>query len=117
MWLLYEQPDLAFTDLREKFYDMRKRVFTFPETGRSARLICVPTTAGSGSEVTPFAVITDPATGLKHPLAEVQALPSPGTLPGHRPLPRPALRNPAGRRHRSCRSRLGPPGTRGNRTH
>ncbi|WP_306080784.1 iron-containing alcohol dehydrogenase [Streptomyces acidiscabies] len=75
MWLLYEHPDLAFTDLREKFYDMRKRVFAFPETGRRARLICVPTTAGSGSEVTPFAVITDPATGLKYPLADYALTP------------------------------------------
>ncbi|MFI6770746.1 bifunctional acetaldehyde-CoA/alcohol dehydrogenase [Streptomyces sp. NPDC050355] len=76
MWLLHEHPDLEFTAMREKFLDIRKRVFTFPEPGARAKLVCVPTTAGSGAEVTPFAVITDPATGLKYPLADYALTPS-----------------------------------------
>lgn len=76
MWLLYEHPDIDFADMREKFFDIRKRAFTFPETGARAKLVCIPTTAGTGAEVTPFAVITDPATGLKYPLADYTLTPS-----------------------------------------
>ncbi|MFM9607133.1 bifunctional acetaldehyde-CoA/alcohol dehydrogenase [Streptomyces niveiscabiei] len=75
MWLLYEHPGLDFTDVRQKFSDIRKRVFTVPGTGARARLVCVPTTAGSGAEVTPFAVITDPVTGLKYPIADYAITP------------------------------------------
>ncbi|WP_108952052.1 bifunctional acetaldehyde-CoA/alcohol dehydrogenase [Streptomyces fragilis] len=80
MWLLYEQHaagvDVDFADMRQKFSDIRKRAFRFPELGRLARLVCVPTTSGTGAEVTPFAVISDPATGKKYPLADYALTPS-----------------------------------------
>lgn len=80
MWLLYEQQaeggDVDFADMRHKFSDIRKRAFRFPTLGRLARLVCVPTTSGTGAEVTPFAVISDPATGKKYPLADYALTPS-----------------------------------------
>ncbi|MCX5373532.1 MULTISPECIES: bifunctional acetaldehyde-CoA/alcohol dehydrogenase [unclassified Streptomyces] len=76
MWLLYEQPDIDFADMRQKFSDIRKRAFRFPVLGRLARLVCVPTTSGTGAEVTPFAVISDPETGKKYPLADYALTPS-----------------------------------------
>lgn len=76
MWLLYEQPDVDFADMRQKFSDIRKRAFRFPVIGERARLVCVPTTSGTGAEVTPFAVISDPATGKKYPLADYALTPS-----------------------------------------
>jgi len=76
MWLLYENPDVQFSDMREKFFDVRKRAFTFPELGAKAKLVCVPTTSGTGSEMTPFAVITDETTGMKYPLADYALTPS-----------------------------------------
>ncbi|GGS26718.1 aldehyde-alcohol dehydrogenase [Streptomyces aureoverticillatus] len=76
MWLLYEQPDVDFADMRHKFSDIRKRAFHFPVLGARARLVCVPTTSGTGAEVTPFAVISDPATGRKYPLADYALTPS-----------------------------------------
>ncbi|MCS0636897.1 bifunctional acetaldehyde-CoA/alcohol dehydrogenase [Streptomyces sp. LP05-1] len=76
MWLLYEHPEVEFADLKEKFFDIRKRAFTFPDLGARADLVCVPTTSGTGSEVTPFAVITDTATGQKYPLADYALTPS-----------------------------------------
>ncbi|MFE4050145.1 iron-containing alcohol dehydrogenase [Streptomyces sp. YIM B13518] len=76
MWLLYEQPDIDFADMRQKFSDIRKRAFRFPTLGRLARLVCVPTTSGTGAEVTPFAVISDPTTGKKYPLADYALTPS-----------------------------------------
>ncbi|MCX4999969.1 bifunctional acetaldehyde-CoA/alcohol dehydrogenase [Streptomyces longwoodensis] len=76
MWLLYEQPGIDFADMRQKFSDIRKRAFRFPALGRQARLVCVPTTSGTGAEVTPFAVISDPATGKKYPLADYALTPS-----------------------------------------
>lgn len=76
MWLLYEQPDIDFSDMRQKFSDIRKRAFRFPALGAQARLVCIPTTSGTGAEVTPFAVISDPATGKKYPLADYALTPS-----------------------------------------
>ncbi|WP_326574920.1 bifunctional acetaldehyde-CoA/alcohol dehydrogenase [Streptomyces sp. NBC_00487] len=76
MWLLYEHPDTDFADMRHKFSDIRKRAFRFPTLGARARLVCVPTTSGTGAEVTPFAVISDPATGKKYPLADYALTPS-----------------------------------------
>jgi acetaldehyde dehydrogenase/alcohol dehydrogenase len=70
MWLKYEHPDVNFSDLHEKFFDIRKRAFEYPQLGELAQLVCIPTTSGSGSEVTPFAVITDKASGKKYPLAD-----------------------------------------------
>jgi acetaldehyde dehydrogenase/alcohol dehydrogenase len=75
MWLLYEHPDLDFGDLREKFFDIRKRAFRVP-INEKARLVCIPTTSGTGSEVTPFAVITDHQTGYKYPIADYAVTPS-----------------------------------------
>ncbi|MYS80357.1 bifunctional acetaldehyde-CoA/alcohol dehydrogenase [Embleya scabrispora] len=76
MWLLYEQPNVDFSDMRQKFLDIRKRAFRFPVPGKQARLVCVPTTSGTGAEVTPFAVITDSVTGKKYPLADYALTPS-----------------------------------------
>jgi acetaldehyde dehydrogenase/alcohol dehydrogenase len=76
MWLRYEHPDVVFADMREKFFDVRKRAFKFPTLGALARLVCVPTTSGTGAEVTPFAVITDTVDGKKYPLADYALTPS-----------------------------------------
>lgn len=76
MWLMYEHPDVVFADLKEKFFDVRKRAFTFPQLGDMAQLVCIPTTSGTGAEVTPFAVITDTETGRKYPLADYALTPS-----------------------------------------
>ncbi|MFE0512214.1 bifunctional acetaldehyde-CoA/alcohol dehydrogenase [Streptomyces sp. NPDC058964] len=76
MWLLYEHPDVDFADMRHKFSDIRKRAFRFPVLGELARLVCIPTTSGTGAEVTPFAVISDPVTGKKYPLADYALTPS-----------------------------------------
>lgn len=76
MWLRYEHPEVVFADMREKFFDVRKRAVRFPIPGERARLVCVPTTSGTGAEVTPFAVITDNATGQKYPLADYALTPS-----------------------------------------
>ena len=76
MWVLYEHPDADFMDMAMRFIDIRKRVYTFPKMGEKAYFIAVPTSAGTGSEVTPFAVITDEKTGVKYPLADYQLLPN-----------------------------------------
>ncbi|MET8154294.1 bifunctional acetaldehyde-CoA/alcohol dehydrogenase [Actinoplanes sp. NPDC049668] len=76
MWLKYEHPEVDFDDMREKFFDIRKRAFAFPSLGERARLVCVPTTSGTGAEVTPFAVITDHRTGKKYPLADYALTPT-----------------------------------------
>ena len=75
MWTLYEHPEVDFQDLAMRFMDIRKRVYTFPHMGDKAYFIAIPTTAGTGSEVTPFAVITDETTGTKYPLADYELLP------------------------------------------
>ncbi len=76
MWVLYEHPDADFFDLAMRFMDIRKRVYTFPKMGEKAYFIAVPTSAGTGSEVTPFAVITDEVSGVKYPLADYQLMPN-----------------------------------------
>lgn len=76
MWVLYEHPDADFMDMAMRFMDIRKRVYTFPKMGEKAYFIAVPTSAGTGSEVTPFAVITDEKTGVKYPLADYQLMPN-----------------------------------------
>jgi len=76
MWLLYEHPEIVFSDLKQKFFDVRKRAFKFPVLGDLAKLVCIPTTSGTGAEVTPFAVISDPDAGKKYPLADYALTPT-----------------------------------------
>lgn len=75
MWVMYEHPDVKFEDLAMRFMDIRKRVYHFPKMGDKAMMVAVPTSAGTGSEVTPFAVITDEKTGVKYPLADYELTP------------------------------------------
>ena len=75
MWVMYEHPEADFMDMAMRFVDIRKRVYTFPKMGEKAYFVAVPTTAGTGSEVTPFAVITDESTGVKYPLADYELMP------------------------------------------
>lgn len=75
MWVLYEHPEVQFDDLAMRFMDIRKRVYAFPKLGQKAMMVAIPTSAGTGSEVTPFAVITDEKTGVKYPLADYELTP------------------------------------------
>lgn len=75
MWVMYEHPEIDFMDMAMRFMDIRKRIYTFPKMGEKAYFIAVPTSAGTGSEVTPFAVITDEKTGTKYPLADYELMP------------------------------------------
>lgn len=76
MWVMYEHPDIKFKDLAMRFMDIRKRVYRFPKLGKLAEFIAVPTSAGTGSEVTPFAVITDDKSGIKYPIADYELIPN-----------------------------------------
>ena len=76
MWVMYEHPEADFMDMAMRFIDIRKRIYTFPKMGEKAYFIAVPTSAGTGSEVTPFAVITDETSGVKYPLADYELLPN-----------------------------------------
>ena len=76
MWVMYEHPEVDFMDMAMRFIDIRKRIYTFPKMGEKAYFIAIPTSAGTGSEVTPFAVITDEKTGVKYPLADYALLPN-----------------------------------------
>ena len=76
MWVLYEHPETDFEDLAMRFMDIRKRIYKFPEMGKKAELVCITTTSGTGSEVTPFAVVTDDETGKKYPLADYALTPN-----------------------------------------
>jgi len=75
MWLLYESPETKFADLAMRFMDIEKRICTFPELGKKTKMVCIPTTSGTGSEVTPFAVVTDEKSGVKYPIADYALTP------------------------------------------
>lgn len=76
MWVMYEHPEVDFMDMAMRFMDIRKRVYTFPHMGDKAYFVAIPTSSGTGSEVTPFAVITDETTGTKYPLADYELMPN-----------------------------------------
>ncbi|PKG59227.1 bifunctional acetaldehyde-CoA/alcohol dehydrogenase [Shewanella sp. GutDb-MelDb] len=76
IWVMYEHPDVDFADLALRFMDIRKRIYKFPKLGKKAMMVAIPTTSGTGSEVTPFAVVTDEKTGMKYPIADYELTPN-----------------------------------------
>ncbi|GIU11026.1 MULTISPECIES: bifunctional acetaldehyde-CoA/alcohol dehydrogenase [unclassified Shewanella] len=76
IWVMYEHPDVDFADLALRFMDITKRIYKFPKLGRKAKMVAIPTTSGTGSEVTPFAVVTDEKTGMKYPIADYELTPN-----------------------------------------
>ncbi|ACJ29359.1 Iron-containing alcohol dehydrogenase [Shewanella piezotolerans WP3] len=76
IWVMYEHPDVDFADLALRFMDIRKRIYKFPKLGKKAKMVAIPTTSGTGSEVTPFAVVTDEKTGMKYPIADYELTPN-----------------------------------------
>ncbi|MFD7167620.1 bifunctional acetaldehyde-CoA/alcohol dehydrogenase [Streptomyces violascens] len=90
MWLMYEHPEIEFADTKEKFFDIRKRAYRFPALGEKAKLIAIPTTSGTGSEVTPFAVISDPEAAQKYPLADYALTPNVAIVDPMLPMDLPA---------------------------
>jgi acetaldehyde dehydrogenase/alcohol dehydrogenase len=76
MWVMYEHPEVRFEDIAMRFMDIRKRIYQFPKMGEKVQLVAVPTTSGTGSEVTPFAVVTDEVTGMKYPIADYELMPN-----------------------------------------
>ncbi|MFC8126637.1 bifunctional acetaldehyde-CoA/alcohol dehydrogenase [Streptomyces sp. NPDC057302] len=90
MWLMYEHPEIEFADTKEKFFDIRKRAFKFPGLGEKAQMVAVPTTSGTGSEVTPFAVISDPQAAQKYPLADYALTPNVAIVDPSLPMKLPA---------------------------
>ena len=76
MWVMYEHPEVNFEDMAMDFMDIRKRVYKFPKMGEKAYFVAIPTSSGTGSEVTPFAIITDKDTGIKWPIADYEILPN-----------------------------------------
>jgi len=83
MWVMYEHPDVSFEELALRFMDIRKRIYKFPKMGSKAELVCITTTSGTGSEVTPFAVVTDDATGVKYPIADYELTPNMAIVDGN----------------------------------
>jgi len=83
MWVMYEHPEVSFEELALRFMDIRKRIYKFPKMGSKAELVCITTTSGTGSEVTPFAVVTDDATGVKYPIADYELTPNMAIIDGN----------------------------------